>query len=541
MPVQAAQTATAMAGRAGSRLRVPMGQEVTLPLPFHSILFDGPAHGKVVLERDEPAFFGDLNLDQVLAAITRGRQEYDLGPFFYTPLRSVEAIAYRHAILRDLEDKALSGPIGAFATKMRAMRDHLAQVAKLHYHRQKQSWFVDAVAIYSDAVVGLAGDLSLADLRSSGLCAFRDYLAAYTQSDAFTTLATETHNLKEQLAGIRYCLHIQGNRIKVSRYDSEADYGADVTATFAKFKQGAVKDYRAEFFNLAEMDHVEAGILHSVTQLYSEIFSALEDYCDHHRGYLDRTVAAFDREVQFYIACLEFFARFEPAGLTFCYPQVSGQAKEILGRQVFDVALADKLLRENSPVVCNDFYLKDGERILVVSGPNQGGKTTFARAFGQMHYLASVGCLVPGSQARLSLFDRMFTHFEKGENLKELRGKLEDDLTRIHEVLGQATPSSIVIMNEIFTSTTLQDAVFLGTKVLERIIRLDILCVCVTFVDELASLPATVSMVSGVMPENPAVRTYEIVRRPADGLAYAVAIAEKYRLTYEALRDRVAL
>jgi DNA mismatch repair protein MutS len=514
---------------------------VTPSLPFYSILFDEPAQGTGNLARDEPAFFADLNLDQVIGFITRGREEYDLAPFFYTVLHSVEAIAYRHAILHDLEDKALFGSVAAFSQKMRAMRDHMSQAAKLHYRAQQQSWFLDAAGIYCDAIAALARDLTLAELRSHGLRAFRDYLAAYTQSDEFAALAAETRKLKEQLSGIRYCLHIFGDRIRVTRYDSEADYSADVAATFAKFKQGAVKDYRAKFPALADMDHVEAGILDGVIQLYPETFSALNDYCDHHHDYLDRTVAGFDREVQFYVACLEFVRYFGATGLTFCYPQVSGQSKEILGRQVFDVALASKLASEKSPVVCNDFYLKDPERIFVVSGPNQGGKTTFARTFGQMHYLASIGCLVPGSEARLFLFDRMFTHFERGENLKDLRGKLEDDLIRIHEVLDQATAASIIVLNEIFTSTTLQDAVFLGTRVLERIIQLGLLCVCVTFVDELASLgPATVSMVCAVLPENPAIRTYKIARRPADGLAYAVAIAEKYGLTYEALRERVA-
>ncbi|HEX2915826.1 MAG TPA: DNA mismatch repair protein MutS [Chloroflexia bacterium] len=509
---------------------------------FHSILFEKP-EDDLIIESDQfeaPDFFIDLNLDQVVEAITAGKEEYNLKPYFYLPLKSADAIKYRHEAMQELEDDTLFEQVKSFAQKMRVMREYLARRDKLYYKYQKERWFLDAVGVYCQAVTGLAENLTRADLHSKGFLAFRQYLSSYTGSAGFTTLFAETQQLQAALASVKYSILIKSNYIRVRKYAGEPDYSAEVEQTFQKFKQGEVKDYTVQFTTSYDMNPVEAGVLELIAQLYSETFQSLDRYYDKNAGYLDETTGLFDREIQFYIAYLEYLGRFKLIGLQFCYPKISDESKTVYAYETFDLALATKLVAQKSPIVCNDFYLKGQERIFVVSGPNQGGKTTFARTFGQLHYLSSLGCLVPAREAQLFLFDRLFTHFEKEETITNFSGKLQEDLVRIHTILSQATPGSIIIMNEIFTSTTLQDAVFLSQKVMEKIIELDLLCVCVTFIDELSTFSEkTVSMVSTIVPGNPALRTYKVVRRPADGLSYALTIAEKYRLTYACLKERI--
>jgi DNA mismatch repair protein MutS len=505
-------------------------------VPVISVLFSEPVEAE---RRPEPSFFADLNLDQVFSKVAAGREQYDLAPFFRIPLHDAAAVEYRHEVLRDLGNETTSKAVAEFAKRMRTVREGLAQARKLRYRYLKESWFLSAARGYCAAVRALAAALGEADLTSRGLTAFREYLRDYAGSAAFGGLAAEAGEVAGALDAIRYCVNIKANRVTVTRYEGEADFSAEVVATFAKFAQGAVKDYHGTSRSWPEMNHVEEWITDRVAQLFPDVFTALNGFCESHKGFLDDTVRAFDREIQFYLAYLEFIAPMKAAGLEFCYPRVSARDKETEAEAAFDLALAAKLT-PGSAVVTNDLRLSGAERIFVVTGPNHGGKTTFARMLGQLHYLASLGYPVPARRARLFLPDQIFTHFEREEDLATLRGKLEDELVRIRDVLDRATGSSLLVMNESFASTTLHDARYIGQRVLETMTGLGLLGVYVTFVDELASRnEACVSMVGTVVPDNPAERTYKLVRKPADGLAYATAIARKYGLTYPQLKERL--
>ena len=237
-----------------------------------------------------PAFFPDLNLDQIVDAVTSGWTEYDLKPFFHLSLDHVDAIRYRHEVFQDLEIPATLGTVKSFVSRMRDVRVHLALVKKLHDRFHRERWFLHTVEIYCDAVKQLAADLAGAPLKSRGLCSFRDYQSNYAAGSYFTSLFQEAQQLAADLSAVNYCVRLRAGSLTVCNYDSEANYTAEIEQTFEKFKQGAVKDYKADFRSAPEdINHIEAKILEFVARLNPEPFSRLIDFCTRHAAFLDET------------------------------------------------------------------------------------------------------------------------------------------------------------------------------------------------------------------------------------------------------------
>jgi hypothetical protein len=266
-------------------------REQTCTATFRSILFGDDAVTAAAVKAGPPEYFRDLNLDQIVDTITTERDQYDLKPFFYTPLTSVDAIRYRQAMFRDLETPALFDQIRSFAGTMRQMRSCIANSEKFYYNYQKSALFLSAVEIYCSAVVHLADDLSSAKVASRGLLDLSGYLTICAQSSGFRMLASEAERLRSDLTSVRYSLHVDGKRITVGRSGDEPDLSAEVLRTFEKFRQGASKEYQFRISSWPEINHVEAAILDRVARLYPEIFSRLAEFPERHGSFLNPVIA----------------------------------------------------------------------------------------------------------------------------------------------------------------------------------------------------------------------------------------------------------
>jgi hypothetical protein len=532
---------TAYAISAQNRIETSEANKPTDPGIFQSILFPPGLERERQDRTEQPACFVDLNLDQIVSAIVAKRDEAVLRPLFYSTYRNEEIIRYRQAVFTDLERPEVLPLFPEFNDAMRTVRANLSYAGKISPKCHRDMVVLRAINLYCGAITTLLKSLQSLTLRSAGLTGLQTYLADYVASPAFISLATEARDLRTRLSKITYGTLFYGDKVTVRKYAEEPDYTATVLDRFEKFRETNIEPPAppppVDHFAL---NHIEEGILEFVGRLFPEQFGDLEEYVSRNTAFIDDVVTAFDREIGFYVAYLTYIAPLKQAGLSFCHAEISASDKETSVASSFDVALAAKLLQEKGSVICNDFFLAGAERMIVVSGPNQGGKTTFARMFGQLHYFAGLGCPVAGGHARLFLPDQLFTHFEREEDITNLRGKLEDELVRLHRSCEVMTSNSVIVLNEIFNSTSLDDQIFLSTNVLQHILDTDAIGICVTFIDALSTLSEkTVSMVSSVMPNDPAQRTFKIVRRHADGLAYALSLAELRGVTYDRLRTRV--
>jgi DNA mismatch repair ATPase MutS len=185
----------------------------------------------------------------------------------------------------------------------------------------------------------------------------------------------------------------------------------------------------------------------------------------------------------------------------------------------------------------------------VLTGPNQGGKTTYTQAVGLAHVLAQAGLFVPGERARISPADSIYTHFPVEERPDMESGRLGEEAQRLNDIFTRATRYSLVLLNESLASTSPGESLYLARDIVRTLRVLGARAIYATHLHELAadcdSLNAEtpgdsqiVSLVSIVQEgggTGEITQTYHIIPGPPRGRSYARELAARYGISYEQL------
>jgi len=227
----------------------------------------------------------------------------------------------------------------------------------------------------------------------------------------------------------------------------------------------------AERFTTGELKELESKILDAEDKMLAlerDIFQELRLFAAQHAARIRKTAAAI---AELDITCaLALIA----AENRYVRPSFSdgGEIRVVAGRHPVIERLAEK---EALRFIPNDLYFSgkgadgDGQFILLLTGPNMGGKSTYLRQAAVIAILAQMGCFVPAESATLSIVDRVFTRIGAADNLARGRSTFMVEMTETAVILNTATARSLVVLDEIGRGTATYDGLALAWAVIEHI------------------------------------------------------------------------
>jgi DNA mismatch repair ATPase MutS len=215
----------------------------------------------------------------------------------------------------------------------------------------------------------------------------------------------------------------------------------------------------------------DKGVLIAATSLARAVRHVLEFF------------RALRTELGFGLACVRLHRRLTDIGLPVCFPTpVAAGERAWSCRGLYDVSLA---LTVGGPVVGNDVDA-DGRRLVVITGANRGGKSTFLRAVGLAQLLMQAGMFVPADAYRSAVADGVLTHYPREEDPGMTSGRLDEELRRMSAVVDRVTRTSMLLFNESFASTNEREGAEIARQVVAALVDSGVRVFVVTHIVALA-------------------------------------------------------
>ena len=333
-------------------------------------------------------------------------------------------------------------------------------------------------SILSGAVGQL--DVLIARLRELRQVA-DEHLAAFASPGLVTLLRSLRHDLDDEyfaaLSEHLRQLRFRGGQLisaQLGRDNSGINYVLRSGGTRRGWRERVGIEPRSVYsFTIPPRDEAGGQALEDLASRgINLVANAAAQSADHVSSYFTMLRA----ELGFYVGCLNLHDRLASRGQPVTFPDPAPWNPAVFGcADLRDVSLA---LRTRE-VVGNDVDA-DGRPLVIITGANSGGKSTFLRSAGQARLMMQAGMFVTARSLRASVCERIFTHFIREEDADMVSGRLDEELKRMSVIVDQITPHSLVLFNESFAATNEREGSEIGRQVVRALLEADVRAFFVT-------------------------------------------------------------
>ena len=343
------------------------------------------------------------------------------------------------------------------AARLQSLQANLDELADLRLHIEQTIVPEPPISLSDGGVIQPQADRELDELRELSRHG-KEFLVRMEQRERERT---GIGSLKVRFNSVfGYYLEIS----KANLHLAPADYERRQTlANAERFTTPELKEYESKIFDAQE----------KIVEIERRIFAAL------------RTAIAGEarriRQTALALAEADVLASFAHVAAlrNYCRPEfddssdleIVGGRHAVIEQQEFAASgLAEQRLAgtERTRFVPNDLYLNSTTHtILLVTGPNMGGKSTYLRQTALIVILAQMGCFVPATKARMGLVDRVFTRIGASDNLARGRSTFMVEMTETAAILNTATPRSLILLDEVGRGTSTYDGLAIAWAAVE--------------------------------------------------------------------------
>lgn len=405
--------------------------------------------------------------------------------------------------------------------------------------------------------------------NSAALKGLTDYFASVYNSDYFDEVKRETDEclrilakgVKSVTVGINFddmmrpveamLLSVSTDAIKKKgRFDwlfsRVGDTGRAIGKTHSLYNEnGGVND-------------LEAPLFRELKEINSEYISHLDTAI---RAYFKKStedILTFESQMSFYIGAKRIVEAVRARGLDMCRPKyLPMEDRKMNAKGIFDLSFyiqmvgSDPMGSLKDKIITNECRFDDDGRFFVLTGANNGGKTTYTRAVGIIQVFAQAGIYVPCSECEISPVDYIYTHFPKEEEVGLNTSRFTQECKQFKETVDTATRHSLLLLNESIQSTTPTECVYIATELTKIFRCVGVRGIYATHLLELAKSldrlneevegdTKLVSIVTTVDRTADNRRLYRIERAEPQEFGYARTIYEKFGVSFEEVKRRQA-